>query len=318
MEPLEITGSILLYAERQGYMAKIVAVEHLKELKDELILRKRIDNFDEAFYQERLTSFKYAPSSGLSESRSIIIIAVPQPKVVLLFRWKGKVFPINIPPTYDVSINDNVKIKLEEILMPEGFGIEPTVLPLKLLAVQSGLAEYGRNNICYIPNKGSFIRLMAFYSDLPCQEDSWRSLCIMNRCNSCRACIMACPTGAIEGRRFLLHAELCLSFHNEHAGYFPDFIDPSIHHSLFGCLKCQNVCPENRNKLSWIEKKASFSEYETTCILNEYPLNEIPYSTRQKLERLYLIDDYPLLSRNLSFCLNVTKCNKKETINRNY
>jgi hypothetical protein len=40
MEPLKIANSILLHAEWQGYMAKMVAVEHLKELKDELILRK--------------------------------------------------------------------------------------------------------------------------------------------------------------------------------------------------------------------------------------------------------------------------------------
>jgi len=100
-----------------------------------------------------------------------------------------------------------------------------------------------------------------------------------------------------------------LSFHNEHSGDFPDFIDPSVHHCLFGCLRCQDVCPENK-KLSWIKEKESFLEDETTFILNNNPFNDIPYSTRQKLERLCLIDDYPLLSRNLSLVLKRKKSMK--------
>ena len=309
MNPLEITNAILSFTERHGYIAKVVAMEHLKELEDELILRKKIDNFDEAFYQERLTSFKFTLTTTLSESGSIIIIAVPQPKVLLIFNWQGEDYPVFIPPTYDISSNEKTKKELEEILVPEGYTVEPTVLPLKLLAVRSGLAEYGRNNICYIPGKGSFYRLMTFFSNLPCLEDFWRPVCMMNSCHRCRACVKTCPTGAIDERRFLLHAELCLSFHNEHSGDFPDFIDPSVHHCLFGCLRCQDVCPENK-KLSWIKEKESFLEDETTFILNNNPFNDIPYSTRQKLERLCLIDDYPLLSRNLSLVLKRKKSMK--------
>ena len=305
MKPSEITGSVFSYIVNAGYIAKVVPAEHLKELEDELTLRKMIETFDENFYEERLTSFKYKPATVFPDARSIIIIAVPQPTVVVMFRWQGKDCSVYIPPTYDISINDEVKKELEVILTPEGYNIEPAVLPLKLLAVRSGLAEYGRNNICYIPGKGSFYRLIAFISDLPCQEDSWRPVCMMERCNSCRVCVMACPTGAIDGRRFLIHAELCLSFHNEHAGDFPDFIGPLVHHCLFGCMKCQNICHENKNKVSWIEEKERFSEFETSFILNNNPLNDIPLSTHQKLERLSIIDDYPLLSRNLYHCLNL-------------
>lgn len=126
----------------------------------------------------------------------------------------------------------------------------------------------------------------------------------MERCKNCRTCTLACPTGAIDKNRFLVHAELCLSFHNEHAGNFPDFIDPSFHHCLFGCLKCQNACPENKRKPIWVKEKEYFYEYETSFILHNKPLNEMPLSTRQKLERLYLLDDYSLLSRNLYYCIN--------------
>ena len=303
MIPSEITSSIFSYIAKVGYIGKIVSAEHLKELEDELTLRKRTDKFDENFYQERLTSFKYTPTKGLTYARSIIVIAVPQPVVVLIFRWHGEDCSVYIPPTYDNSINEDVKEELEVILAPEDYHIEPTVLPLKLLAVRSGLAQYGRNNICYISGKGSFYRLIAFFSDLPCPEDSWRPFCMMERCDSCGACIMACPTGAIDEKRFLLHAELCLSFHNEHTGDFPKDINPHVHHCLFGCLICQNICPENKKNAIWLEERESFFEYETSLILNGIPLHQIPNSTRLKLDRLCLTDNYSLLARNLNVLL---------------
>jgi epoxyqueuosine reductase len=175
---------------------------------------------------------------------------------------------------------------------------------LKLLAVRSGLAEYGRNNIGYIPGRGSFFRLMAFFTDLQCSEYTWRLPVMMERCLNCKACLVACPLGTIDEHRFLLHAERCLSFHNEHAGDFVKNIDRSFHHCLFGCLKCQIVCPENKKTIKWMEERERFSDYETFVILNGIPLEKIPNSTKKKLSKLGLIDDYPLLARNLSVLLN--------------
>lgn len=304
MHSAELLNSIFLYAHKAGYEVKIVSSTHLNELENELEFRKKTDGFNEDFYSERLTSFKYSPSGEFTEYKSIIIFAVPQPTVLLTFRFQGEDRSVYIPPTYDISSDSVIERDLKETLTSKGFNIERVVLPLKLLAVRCGLAEYGRNNICYIPGKGSFYRFIAFYSNLSCLDETWRSVCLMERCKYCRACISACPTGAIDESRFLLHAELCISFHNEHAGSFPNFIDPSFHQYLFGCLKCQTVCPENRHKSIWIEEKEHFSEFETSFILNNKLLNEMPLSMRQKLERLNIIDDYPYLSRNLWYCIN--------------
>jgi epoxyqueuosine reductase len=38
-----------------------------------------------------------------------------------------------------------------------------SLLPLKSLAVRSGLAAYGRNNVCYVPGMGSFLELVGLY-----------------------------------------------------------------------------------------------------------------------------------------------------------
>ncbi len=287
-----------------GYVAKIVSIEHLKELENELTRRKRKDNLNESFYKERLTSFKFTTDTVFPDAKSIIIIAVPQPTVVLIFRRNGIDQQVMIPPTYDYSVNIEIEKQLKEIINPEGYNIYITSIPLKLIAVKSGLAEYGRNNICYIPGKGSFFRLVAFFSNLPCKEDIWRPVCMMERCKRCKACILACPTGAIDDRRFLIYAEKCISFHNEHGLDFPEYIDRSFHNCLLGCLKCQIVCHENKETVKWFEEGVQFSEFETSVILNGIPLEKIPHSTRTKLDRLCLTDDYSLLARNLSVLLD--------------
>ena len=172
---------------------------------------------------------------------------------------------------------------------------------MKLLAVQSRLGLYGRNNICYVPSMGSFLQLVAVYSNLPCRKDSWQEVQMMERCQNCHACRLNCPTGAIPSDRFLLRAELCIVFHNEKKGdvLFPDWMDPSWHNSVVGCMHCQRVCPENKDFLQWIEGREEFSEEETALLLDEIPLDQLPATTKRKLESLDLAEYLDRLHRNL-------------------
>ena len=126
-------------------------------------------------------------------------------------------------------------------------------MPEKLLAVRSGLARYGKNNITYVPGMGSLHRLAVFVSDLPCVEDNWGEVKTLKTCDGCTACMDACPTGAIVSDRFLIHAERCITFHNERIEEFPEWLDSSWHNCLVGCLRCQWVCPENRDVRQWVE-----------------------------------------------------------------
>jgi len=201
---------------------------------------------------------------------------------------------------------------LKDLLKLFDFHVVKTILPLKLLAVRSGLGSYGRNNICYIPKWESFHRLMAFFSDLPCEDDVWFESSMLKECQKCTACIRACPTGAITSERFLIRAERCLTFQNERSGEFPSWVDPSWHHCLFGCMRCQKICPQNKRMLNWIEDREEFTEQETSLILEKVPLNRIPSSTRKKIEGLYMIDEYELLSRNLNSVLMNSLFDKRE------
>ena len=121
---------------------------------------------------------------------------------------------------------------------------------------------------------GSFIQLVAFFSDLPCPEDTWREPVMLERCQKCKACVNNCPTGAIPTDRFLLHAERCLVFFNERPPEypFPEWVAPSAHNSLIGCMTCQQVCPENKVFLDQFADEVAFS-HEETCLAPERRCN---------------------------------------------
>ncbi|MCJ7498548.1 MAG: hypothetical protein MUO78_10535, partial [candidate division Zixibacteria bacterium] len=76
--------------EEKGYKGRIVSIQHLRDLQDEIENRYSHGQFDEGFYQECLNHFKYNSVWGLTEAKSIIVISVPQPQIRLAFNWKVK------------------------------------------------------------------------------------------------------------------------------------------------------------------------------------------------------------------------------------
>lgn len=128
---------------------------------------------------------------------------------------------------------------------------------------------------------------------------------MLERCRDCSACRRHCPTGAIAPDRFLLHAERCITFHNEKPADvpFPAWMDSAWHNCLVGCLHCQRVCPENRTVWSWVEEGAEFSREETAMFLEGTPFDQIPADTADKLELLDLDGFIELFPRNLGALL---------------
>jgi epoxyqueuosine reductase len=247
----------------------------------------------------------FEPPADLPGARSIVVVAVPTPQMRVVFHWRGAGVPVVVPPTY-VSYTqraESVQAVLASWLSQEGYGLAKARLPWKTLAVCSGLAEYGRNNICYVRGMGSFLQLVGAFSDLPCDDDPWHEPKALDRCMSCDACQRACPTGAIADDRFLLRAERCLTYHNEAAADFPGWIDPSWHHCLVGCMRCQTVCAENQAVRGWFEDRAEFCERETELLVKSEPFDRLPAETAAKLRSLEINEDYQLLCRNLSMLL---------------
>ena len=300
----KISQELLTRLKEHGYEGRIVSARHIPDLKAEIEKHHSLGLFDEEFYEEYLNCYlDFSPPQELSQAKSIIVVAAPQPQIEVIFNWEGESHSLIMPPTYIGQVDEKVRVLLNRVLSTAGYKTAKAKLPLKLLAVRSGLGFYGRNNICYVPGMGSFHRLMAFYSDFPCSEDTWQEPKMNEVCEDCQSCLDNCPTRALRTERFLLHAELCLTFHNEREKDFPDWLNPAWHHSLVGCLRCQEVCPQNSELLSWIETKGEFSEEETSLLLKGIQQDKLPAETVRKLEELDLIEYLKIISRNLSAIL---------------
>jgi len=297
------------WLETLGWKGRAVPIEHLPELRQEILGRLERGEIDEAFYRDQLGVFSFELPAELPDVRSMLVLAVPTPPMRVFFHRNGERIPGVLPPTYahynarTASVEGVVSRWLER----EGHRGARAGLPLKTLAVRSGLAEQGRNNLCYVPGMGSFLQLVGLFTDMPCSGDPWRAARMLPRCDRCEICTNRCPTGAIDPQRFLLHAERCLTLRNENDGNLADGIDPSWHHCLFGCMRCQDRCPQDRTVAGWVDDLVEFTEEETSVLLQRAPSEKLDDPLAAKLESLGLSFDAALIGRNLEALLQATR-----------
>jgi epoxyqueuosine reductase len=295
----KISGQLVEDIKKQGWQVAVVSIARVKDLETEIDSKRQKGLLDPVLFDEYLASFDFACENRLADTRSLIIVGVPQPQIRLVFETGHDSFPVMIPPTYAFSIDQLVAGKLDQFLSSTSYHYQKIRLPEKLLAVRSGLAQYGKNNISYIPDLGSFYRPVVFVSNVPCEADSWKEPTVMAECDKCTACMKACPSHAISTDRFQLYAERCLTFCNESTRDFPDWLRPAWHNSLVGCMICQKVCPANKAVVKWIEAGVTFNANETEHILNGTSKELLPRATVEKLNRQDLLEYYDVLGRNL-------------------
>lgn len=111
----------------------------------------------------------------------------------------------------------------------------------KQLAIEAGIGWQGRQSLIISPRLGSFFLLGELLLTEPC--DHYDTPFRENRCGNCRACIEACPVGAI-GEDRTINARLCLARRTIEQG---EEVEGALHGHLFGCDACQSCCPHNRH-----------------------------------------------------------------------
>jgi epoxyqueuosine reductase len=295
----ETEGPLLAALKQAGYPARIMSVQHLANLEQAISELHRQRLLSDVIYREYRTCFQPFVPPSLSNAKSIVVVAVPQPRLRVTFQHGDHPYEVIVPPTYDTSVDSVVQKAINQVIEPLGFRSQQALLPEKLLAVCSGLAEYGRNNVTYVPGLGSFYRLVAFFTDAPLQYSNWREPAMLEQCRACFACVDACPTGAISKDRFIIRAERCLTYYNEHPEPLPEWIDPAWHNSLIGCMRCQDICPVDAPFRDWVQDAGTFTETETAMLLEGVVANNLPEATRNRLAGFWLIDDAALVGRNL-------------------
>ena len=164
------------------------------------------------------------------------------------------------------------------------------------LAVAAGLGWTGKNTCLIHPRLGSFGFLAVLLTDLPVQGDE-SPMAVKDHCGTCRRCIEACPTNALDVP-YRMDTTRCISYLTiEHKGSIAPELMQGMGRQVFGCDICQEVCPWNRKSpisadpdlaprtelvnpaLDWL---ASLSEADWEQMFNGSPIRRAGFTGLQR------------------------------------
>ncbi|MCE5264304.1 MAG: HEAT repeat domain-containing protein [Deltaproteobacteria bacterium] len=143
----------------------------------------------------------------------------------------------------------------------------PFHLPHRLAAARAGLGTFGKNCLFYsrkVAAGGSWVLPIAvvvdreFPPDAPTLEIGCPDWCR-------NACIAACPTGALKGPR-KLDPRRCISYLTYFGGELtPRELRAPMGLCVYGCDRCQNVCPRNA---PWLARELKANEKAAGMVEN--------------------------------------------------
>lgn len=290
------------------YKYKTVSVKHVKEVGDwfaKLKAEKRIS--DNKIFRGYIDNFVYDPEKVMPGAKSIIIVSVPFGSASVIFRKNGKKYKVIVPFEYWDNGLNYPKLKervFNDLVKNSSEKMQGQIrLPIKTLAARSGLAEYGKNNITYVDEYGSFQQLIGYYTtkEMP---DNWEPLKTLRLCKGCSICVNACPTKCFREDNFVIDIGKCITLYNELPDPMPEWINPKAHNVLAGCYACQWECPANKERKKDIKNIADMTEEETEFILKAGTDKKMREKIAEKLKLYPSVADFEYFSRNLKLVLN--------------
>jgi epoxyqueuosine reductase len=160
-------------------------------------------------------------------------------------------------------------------------------------AARSGVGFYGKNTLLITRRHGSWVVLGTLVTEAELEPTPPLAL----DCGSCRLCIDACPTGALD-EPGTLDSTRCLSYWTQAPAPIPVEYRAELHDQVYGCDICQDVCPWNRGVERRRAGRPPPEGAEPSVSLVEW-LTEDAAALRARYGRLYVpANDGRYLRRN--------------------
>ncbi len=225
------------------------------------------------------------PESLLPGAKSIVVTGLSyySPN-----KQKDPEAPVISRYTYGSDYHEVIRLKLEDLLQwiktlkPEVNG-RPLVDSASVLekgwAKEAGLGWQGRHSVVINKKIGSFFFIGILILDIDLEYDAPFT---KDYCGECRLCIEGCPTGAINENRTIDARKCIANITIERRGPIPEALIPFLGRRIYGCDRCQEVCPWNRET-----KIPGTPEFELNEEIAAMSLNDWKHLTREKFKKLF-------------------------------
>jgi epoxyqueuosine reductase len=147
-------------------------------------------------------------------------------------------------------------------------------------AQRSGLGWLGKNGNLITKENGSFFFIATLITDLELVADDPIA---KDYCGSCRRCIDACPTDAIQEER-VIDGSKCISYYTIELKemLIPETMQGRFGDWMFGCDVCQDVCPWNR-----FSKPTTESAFQPIPEILNFSTSEWEELTEETFKKLF-------------------------------
>jgi epoxyqueuosine reductase len=200
-------------------------------------------------YLARDIDIRINPESIFPGSKSLVVTGLSYYSEKM---QKDPNAPVLSRYTYGSDYHEVIKEKLEKLLdwiksvVPDVEGkpfVDSSSILEKPWAREAGLGWQGRHSILINREIGSFFFIGILIMDLDLDYDPPFT---EEYCGECRLCIDSCPTGAINDNGTIDARKCIANVTIERRGPIPVDLVPHLGKRVYGCDKCQEVCPWNK------------------------------------------------------------------------
>jgi epoxyqueuosine reductase len=225
------------------------------------------------------------PESLLPGAKSLVVTGLSYYSEKL---QKDPRAPVLSRYNYGDDYHEVIKSKLEKLLSwiksvkPEAEGrpfVDSESLLEKPWAREAGLGWQGRHSILISKEIGSFFFIGILILNINLNYDPPFT---GENCGKCRLCMDECPTGAINENKTINARKCIANVTIERRGPVPEELIPYLGRRIYGCDRCQEVCPWN--------KKAKHNKTPEFAINDEVAgmsLEDWKNLSRQQFSRLF-------------------------------